>query len=247
MLTFGVGSSWAWSYPYEGSIIGDELTHHWWNGSTGTFDFTASNEPDFNDVVAYLTNSENDFIWLYTWWDGDLGGGKGTYEEWWGIGDPDLAGFDIHFIRLRVHSLSISWFYTEFGPATSVEHNSTWEIWGSLPSTIPATINVFPSTLSLKSNGKWITAYIELSENYDATNIDILTVKLNGEIPAELHPTEIGDYDTDDIPDLMVKFDRQDVIALLSAGEATLTVTGEVDGTPFEGTDTIRVIDEQQA
>ena len=243
LLTFGVGSSWAWSYPSEGSIIGDELTHHWWNGSKGSYDFTASNEPDFNDVVAYLTNGENDYIWLYHWCDG-YGGGQGTSEEWWGIGDPDLAGFDIDFIRLRVNSLSISWLYTEFGTYTHMTHNATWEIWGSLPAPIRATIGVFPSTLSLKSNGKWITAYIELPEDYYASDIGISTVKLNGEIPAELHPTEIGDYDTDDITDLMVKFNRQDLIAILSVGEATLTITGEVNGIQLEGSDTIRVIDE---
>ena len=42
--------------------------------------------------------------------------------------------------------------------------------------------------------------------------------------------------------DLMVKFDRASLIDLLSVGKPTLTITGEVDGTPFEGTDTIKVI-----
>ena len=88
LLTFGAGRG---SYPFGYSIIGDELTHHWWNGSTGTFDFTASNEPDFNDVVAYLTNGENDFIWLYTWCDG-YGGGSGTSEEWWELETQTLWG-----------------------------------------------------------------------------------------------------------------------------------------------------------
>jgi hypothetical protein len=31
---------------------------------------------------------------------------------------------------------------------------------------------------------------------------------LEGTIPAEDHPTEIGDYDDDGITDLMIKFDR---------------------------------------
>lgn len=110
------------------------------------------------------------------------------------------------------------------------------------PKFITATIYIDPATLNLKSKGKWITSYIELPENYTVSDIDILTVKLNGEIQAELHPTEVGDHDDDGIPDLMVKFDRQDVIALLSAGEATLTVTGEVNEISFEGSDTIKVI-----
>jgi len=107
-----------------------------------------------------------------------------------------------------------------------------------------AAADVTPSTLNLKSKGKWITCYIELPEDYKVRDIDILTVKLNGEISAELHPTEIGDYDTDGIPDLMVKFNRKELIAISSVGEATLRITGEVNGTSFEGSDTIRVIDE---
>ncbi len=40
-----------------------------------------------------------------------------------------------------------------------------------------------------------------------------------------------------------MKFDRQELISYLSVGDVTLTVTGELnDGTPFEGSDTIRVI-----
>ncbi|MCK4482428.1 hypothetical protein KAU55_04320 [Candidatus Bathyarchaeota archaeon] len=111
------------------------------------------------------------------------------------------------------------------------------------PPVAQATINIDPDTLNLKSRGKWITAYIELPEDCDASEIDLSTVKLNGEISAALHPTEIGDYDNNGILDLMVKFDRQDLRAILSAGEATLTITGQlIDGTPFEGSDTIRVL-----
>lgn len=111
--------------------------------------------------------------------------------------------------------------------------------WGTEP--VTATVDISMDTLSLKSKGKWITAHIELPEGYDVSDIDISTVRLNGEIQAESHPTKIGDYDADGVPDLMVKFDRQDAIALLCVGEATLTITGKFDETPFEGTDTIRV------
>lgn len=128
---------------------------------------------------------------------------------------------------------------------------SGWEI-------IHATIDIDPNTLNLKSQGKWITAYIELAKDYDVADINVSTVriskigdtKLENPIYAEKHPTEIGDYDDDGIPDLMVKFDRAAVInAILNLGvssgaEVELTVTGELyDGTLFEGTDTIKVID----
>lgn len=106
-------------------------------------------------------------------------------------------------------------------------------------------INIDPDTLNLKSKGKWITCYIELPEGYDVADIDVSTIMLNEQVSAELQPSEIGDYDDDGIADLMVKFNRAAVQEILEAGdEVEITVTGELtDGTPFEGTDTIRVID----
>jgi len=116
--------------------------------------------------------------------------------------------------------------------------------------TIEAAIDIDPDTLNLQSEGKWITCYIELPEGYDVSDIDASTILLESVIPAELHPTEIGDYDDDGIADLMVKFDRQDVIDYLESmgvednDEVELIVSGElIDATEFEGTDTIRVID----
>jgi len=108
---------------------------------------------------------------------------------------------------------------------------------------IPATIELSPDTINLRSKVKWITCYIELLEGYHAADIDVSTVKLNGEVSAESEPTAIGDYDSDGITDLMVKFDRTAVQGLLQIGDVEITVTGELnDGTPFEGSDTIRVI-----
>lgn len=118
-----------------------------------------------------------------------------------------------------------------------------------LTGSIPANIDIDPDTLNLRSNSRWITAYIELQGGYDVSDVNISATICFYRCPcnythAELHPTQIGDHDNDGIPDLMVKFDRSALIALLSMGEATLMITGEVNGrTPFEGTDTIRVID----
>lgn len=112
-------------------------------------------------------------------------------------------------------------------------------------SIIPATIDINPQTLNLKSKGRWITAYIELPDGYDVADIDVGTVTLADTISAEDHPTEVGDYDEDGITDLMVKFDRQALVEYLdgTTGEVTPTVSGELSGgTPFEGSDTITVI-----
>jgi parallel beta-helix repeat protein len=116
---------------------------------------------------------------------------------------------------------------------------------------IQAIIDIDPDTLNIGSKGKWITSYIELPEGYLVEDIDIDSValtKINDDLLDPplytIGPSEIGDYDDDGIPDLMVKFDRQELISLLEVGDAELTVAGELyDGTPFEGSDTVRVID----
>ena len=117
---------------------------------------------------------------------------------------------------------------------------------------IEATIDIDPDVLNLRSHGRWVTCYIELPEGYDPADIDVATVQLVYEgnaIPAESWPTTVGDYDGDGIPDRMVKVDRQELVALLRRlvdppADVELVATGELyDGTAFEGSDIIRVID----
>jgi hypothetical protein len=111
-----------------------------------------------------------------------------------------------------------------------------------IPPLIPATIDISPDTLNSKSKAKWINAYIELPEGFDVAEIDISSVLLENTIPAEANPISIGDYDDDGVADLIVKFDRKEVIAVVDAGDQVeLTVTGEVGGAPFKGSDTIKV------
>jgi DNA-binding beta-propeller fold protein YncE len=109
---------------------------------------------------------------------------------------------------------------------------------------LDATIDFDPDTLNSKSKGKWVTVYIELPVGYDVNDIDIESIMLGGVIPAETKPTGIGDYDNDVIPDLMVKFNRSAVIDLLPVGDTIyVMIYGTLgDGTPFIGTDVIRVI-----
>jgi len=123
---------------------------------------------------------------------------------------------------------------------------------------IGATVDIYPETLNLKSSGTFVTAYIELPEGYDVSDIDVTTVFLDGAIPAESEPWAIGDCDNDDVSDIMVKFDRQTVIDYIWAKlyhmgiepssfpkegvEVGLTITGLLNTETFEGSDTIRVI-----
>jgi len=83
-------------------------------------------------------------------------------------------------------------------------------------------------------------------------SIDRASIRLNS-VPVDLNdPWEIGDYDGDSIPDLMVKFNASDVIWSIyhmrimadKMISLDLTVTGWLtDGvTRFERADTIKVI-----
>lgn len=154
------------------------------------------------------------------------------------IGDvyniPEIANKDLYFIA---DARRYAGWETVYVKLDSVEIYEAEAI-------IPATIDIDPDTLNLKSNGKWVTAYIELPEGYNVNDIDVSTILLEDVISAELQPTEVGDHDNDEIADLMVKFDRSDVQAILEpADEVELTVTGELtDGIPFKGSNTIQVI-----
>ena len=102
---------------------------------------------------------------------------------------------------------------------------------------IPATVRIEPETLNLASQGVF-TAFIQLPEGYDAADIDVSTVVCEGA------PAVRGMVSEEDNGTYIAKFNRQDLINVTTGDEVTLTVTGELyDGTPFEGSDTIRVID----
>ena len=99
--------------------------------------------------------------------------------------------------------------------------------------TISANVTIKPETLNLASKGVF-TAFIQLSEGYDVADINVSTVECEGAQAIR----EVGDSDM-----FIAKFNRQDLIDVPTVDEVELTVTGELyDGTPFEGSDTIRVI-----
>ncbi|MBA7481686.1 hypothetical protein ES707_17160 [subsurface metagenome] len=113
------------------------------------------------------------------------------------------------------------------------------------------TVDVNPGTLNLRSKGRWITCYIELSEGYDVGEIDVSSILLNGTVAAEEAPVEVGDYDGDGVEDLMVKFDRGEVVEGLDwdwgvTYSDVLVITLDLnDGTDVEGSDTVKVKSKQ--
>ena len=185
-----------------------------------TFDASGSYDPDGN-IVSYEWD-----------WDGD-----GNFDE---STDSDT----ITHTWIEPHSGAIVLRVKDNEGATSTDSAYVEVDAGSLL----AEVDINPDVLNLTSKGNWVTSYIELPEGYAAENIDVSTVTLEGIISAESSPTQVGDHDDDGTPDLMVKFDRQTLIGYLGGamGEVTLTLTGDVDGNSFEGSNTIIIIGQEK-
>jgi predicted outer membrane repeat protein len=110
------------------------------------------------------------------------------------------------------------------------------------PLPLVAQIDIRSRTINLRSKGKWIACRIALPEYYNFAGIDPNTVFLEDEIQADRVwlAEEFA----------IAKFSRsaiQEVLAdLETPAEVELLVSGQLkDGTPFEGTDIIRVIDKR--
>jgi hypothetical protein len=103
---------------------------------------------------------------------------------------------------------------------------------------VSAQARIVPRTINLASKGNWITCYIWLPDQYNVADIKPGTVFLECEIKLEsLHVDEQQQFAT-------AIFSREDVQPILEVGDIDLKITGRLtDGTVFEGTDTIKVID----
>jgi len=103
-------------------------------------------------------------------------------------------------------------------------------------------VKLTPDTLNLQSKGKWITCHIRLGGDYNVADVNSYSVFLEDEIGAE----RIWVEEQDQV--LITKFSREDLCQMLAElgelGDVELTVSGQLlDGTRFEGTDSIKVID----
>ena len=116
------------------------------------------------------------------------------------------------------------------------------------PPPIIATIDIDPDTLNLRSQGRWVTLYIELPQDLNPEEIDLGSIMLNDTVGIDHDaPTQIGDFDGDGVSDLMVKFNRTELTSYLynilevKLDTVALTVSGQLtDATPFEGSDIVR-------
>ena len=157
-----------------------------------------------------------------------------------------------HSLALKADGSIAGWGRNDYGQATPPSGNDFVAIsagrYHSLaikevgPPPIEAEIKLVPDTLNLQSKGRWLTCYILLPEGYNAAQIEPNSVLLEEEIPADRVVLEGQGA--------MVKFSRSALQQILgeleTPAEVELLVSGELsDGTFFEGTDTIRVIEKR--
>jgi hypothetical protein len=186
-----------------------------------------------------------------------VSGGQMIYRYWVGapaFHQPETLSASIEGLHFEAYSDGNLMFATELPQDTPMfgrvglrtpHADPLFDDFSVFALSIPATVTIKPDTLSLTGNGPWITAFIELPDGYDPLDIAVDTVRLEGLIPAQQHFAQVADNDGDDVLDLMVKFSRQILIEYLDGmtGEVTLGVSVNLsDGTPFQGGDTITVI-----
>ena len=102
---------------------------------------------------------------------------------------------------------------------------------------VPAEVKIVPHTINLASKGNWITCYIWLPEQYNVADMEPNSIFLEGQIQPE-------QFSVDEQQQVATaRFSREDVQPILDLGDINIKITGQLtDGTVFEATDTIKVI-----
>ncbi|MFC1551921.1 SBBP repeat-containing protein [Candidatus Latescibacterota bacterium] len=227
-------------------------------GSTYSLDFPTTPDaydPDSNGLydvyVAKLNSSGSDL----------------EYSTYFGGSDRDEV-YGIAFQEGKVYFAGYTW-SPDFPTlnAYDTEIGGPGDVFLSILTFEPESVKVFldikptscPNPLNVNSNGV-LPAAILGTEDFDVTNIDIGTIKLEG---VELLRSNIEDVSTpasedndcdcttegsDGYDDLTTKFDSQDIVEAIveTFGEVddgeilTLTITGNlINGTPIEGKDCV--------
>ena len=111
--------------------------------------------------------------------------------------------------------------------------------WGRIHS---VSVAVDPGVVNLRSHGLWLSVSIEPAD-FDPAAIDTATVRLQQSIAPDPGFAVIGDRDLDSVPDLTLRFLRENVIELLQPGALDLTIEGSLAGGDyFRGTGAVRVL-----
>jgi len=99
-------------------------------------------------------------------------------------------------------------------------------------------VGISPDTINLKSKGKYVTVLLTFSEGVNVADVDTGSILLQELI----QPLDWVWFD-EETREVMVRFDREEVQTILNPGNIEIEVTGSfTDGTPFEGTGVVKVI-----
>ncbi len=125
-----------------------------------------------------------------------------------------------------------------------------------VPTWLAASVDLKPNSLGKKSEGRPVTALIELPAGWRMADVAIASLRLClGTQPCTdgVHAggkPKVDDADHDGIPDLKVTFSRSEVIALLHditpPAWVTLTVSGQAGAQGFAGNDALKLVDPER-
>ena len=103
-------------------------------------------------------------------------------------------------------------------------------------------INIVDDTINLRSEYQWLTCYIWLSKKHNIADIDRESILLNGRINIDLSQVNIeGQF-------LILKLPWLQVKEMLKPGDVKFTISCKlIDGTIFESSDTVTVVDKEKA
>ena len=107
--------------------IGWDSEPHWFDGESGTCDFTRDNTDDFDAFVAAITNGSDDDLAALFVIVGQGGPMPTHLESEWGLGAPDLLDCQIDCVRLVVDDVQ---FTDPVDDVISYGYSVTWEFWG---------------------------------------------------------------------------------------------------------------------
>jgi len=253
------------AYGHHNTVMSNLITNCWekaivfWSGFSTNL--LVDNNITNSECGLWISGSFDNKVFHNNFSDNGQHVSPGGYQNIWDDGYPSGGNYWSDYARNDTYSGP---YQNETGsdgiwdtPYVIDENNQdNYPLMEPWTPVINAAVDIIPNTLNLRSKAEYITAFIELPEGYNVSDIDVSSILLNNTIAADPDaPTPIGDYDDDGIPDLMVKFDRAEVASYLLANvnmtqlyeerfmTITLTITGKLnDGTVFQGSDTIRIM-----
>lgn len=142
-------------------------------------------------------------------------------------------------LAFEAEDTGLGWYFT---------HHTHLHISMKPVSDLASNTELTPNTLNPKSQGNYVTAFIELDRRLavDASDIDAgsVALMLNGHTLLRSQPGfwKISDRDNNGIKDLEVKFDRRAIEDSLKAGINQIAICGSVEGVFFQKSETIQVL-----